>query len=113
MPLLLSSGYRIRSLVPTLQFNLDNTEIITPEGQSNRASLVLASVQYNEYVRKARLEMCIRDRPMSTMFHELGHISHNRLNDFNYSFVAHSKYGESWATGVEYAYMLSLIHIWE
>ena len=31
LPLLLSSGYRIRSLVPTLQFNLDNTEIITPE----------------------------------------------------------------------------------
>ena len=57
LPLLLSSGYRIRSLVPTLQFNLDNTEIITPEGQSNRASLVLASVQYNEYVRKARLDL--------------------------------------------------------
>lgn len=32
LPLLLSSGYRIRSLVPTLQFNLDNTEIITPKG---------------------------------------------------------------------------------
>lgn len=53
------------------------------------------------------------EEAMSTMFHELGHISHNRLNDFNYSFVAHSKYGESWATGVEYAYMQSLFPEYE
>lgn len=56
LPLLLSSGYRIRSLVPTLQYNFENTEIIAG-GKSERSSLVLASVQYNEYVRKARLDL--------------------------------------------------------
>ncbi len=57
LPLLLSTGYRIRSLVPTLQYNLDNMEIIPPAGAPERSSLVIGSVQYNEYVRRARLDL--------------------------------------------------------
>lgn len=45
---------------------------------------------------------------MQTMFHELGHISHNYLDDIYYSVKAHTQYGESWAKGVEYAYMKSV-----
>lgn len=66
------------------------------------------------YAKKSKIKTYNQsEEAMSAMFHELGHISHNRLNSFNYSFTAHSKYGESWATGVEYAYMKSFFPEYE
>ena len=44
---------------------------------------------------------------MNTMFHELGHISHHKLEPLKFIVRALRKDGESWATGVEYAYMKS------
>lgn len=44
---------------------------------------------------------------MEIIFHELGHVSHNIIEEFNYIFRGHQKDGESWAGGVCYAYMAS------
>ena len=47
------------------------------------------------------------EKAMNTMFHELGHISHHKLEPLKFIVRALRKDGESWATGVEYAYMKS------
>ena len=47
------------------------------------------------------------EEAMNTMFHELGHISHHKLEPLKFIVRALRKDGESWATGVEYAYMKS------
>jgi len=47
------------------------------------------------------------EEAMNTMFHELGHISHHKLEPLKFNLRALGKDGESWATGVEYAYMKS------
>lgn len=58
LPMLLSSGYRIRSLTPSVQYNFSNIEIINPLTQrSERSSMGLASIQYSESVRRARLDL--------------------------------------------------------
>lgn len=45
------------------------------------------------------------EEAMNTMFHELGHISHHKLEPLKFIIRGWGKDGESWATGVEYAYM--------
>lgn len=56
--MLLSSGHVIRSLTPSLQYSFGNEELIyLPNGESERSSILLASVQYTEYVRRARLDL--------------------------------------------------------
>lgn len=48
-------------------------------------------------------------RSMGTTFHELGHASHIAVQPGSYYTRAPSREGESWASGVEYAYMKSIV----
>ena len=57
LPLFLSTGYTIRSLVPQLQYSFNNTTYIYTDGHTEYSSLLLATLQYSEYVRKARLDL--------------------------------------------------------
>lgn len=57
LPMLLTSGYHIRSLTPLVRYNFKNAEIIHPTGSSERQSLILASIQYVENVRRAPLDI--------------------------------------------------------
>ena len=57
LPLFLSTGYTIRSLVPQLQYSFNNTTYIDTDGHTEYSSLLLATLQYSEYVRKARLDL--------------------------------------------------------
>ena len=58
VPWLLSSGYRIRSLVPQIQYTFDNAEYVSPyTGRSERSSILLGTLQYSEYVRSIRRDL--------------------------------------------------------
>lgn len=58
LPAMLSSGYVIRSLTPVLQYTRNNRELINADdGKGERVSVFLASLQYSEYVRRARLDL--------------------------------------------------------
>lgn len=58
VPWLLSSGYRIRSLVPQIQYTFDNAEYVSPyTGRSERSSILLGTLQYSEYVRSTRRDL--------------------------------------------------------
>ncbi len=58
VPWVLSSGYRIRSFVPQIQYTFDNAEYISPAtGRSERSSIVLGTLQYSDYVRSTRLDL--------------------------------------------------------
>lgn len=58
LPILLSTGYNIRSLVPQVQYVFNNSEIL-PIGASEteRMSVFLGTLQYSDNVRTARLDL--------------------------------------------------------
>lgn len=56
LPILFSSGHAIRQFTPVLQFNFRNSQVIDA-GRSSRYTLMLGYLQYDEYVRRARLDL--------------------------------------------------------
>lgn len=58
LPMLLTTGYHVRSLTPLIKYNFNNNEIVNPNtGGNERQSLVLASLQYVENIRRAPLDL--------------------------------------------------------
>lgn len=75
--------------------------------QSGRSSFVPIRAHAMYFYCRSDDRLLRSDEVMNNIFHELGHASHNKLEPWKYDFRALGKDGESWATGIEYAYMRS------